>query len=84
VELCNNTAYVSLLLCFFNLLPIPPLDGSQVARSLLGISLETYHQIARYGFLILIVVINIPGVRQTLDLVTQKSFEIIAGWFGVQ
>jgi Zn-dependent protease len=83
VELCSNTAYVSLLLCFFNLLPIPPLDGSQVARSLLGISLETYHRIARYGFLILIVAINIPVVRQTLDLVTQKSFEIISGWFGV-
>ena len=83
VELCRNTAYLSLLLFFFNLLPIPPLDGSQVARSLLGISLETYHQIARYGFLILILVINIPGVRQALGLVTQKSFEIIAGWFGV-
>jgi len=84
VEVCRSTAYLSLLLCFFNLLPIPPLDGSQVARSLLGISFETYHQIARYGFLILILVINIPLVRHTLSLVTEKSFEIIAGWFGIQ
>src|SRR5947207_4042633 len=30
VEVCLTTARLSLLLCFFNLLPIPPLDGSQV------------------------------------------------------
>ncbi|MFZ4780378.1 MAG: site-2 protease family protein, partial [Terrimicrobiaceae bacterium] len=72
------------MLCFFNLLPIPPLDGSQVVRSLIGMSFETYHQIARYGFLILILAINMPFVRDTLGAVTQKSFNIIAGWFGFQ
>jgi len=84
VEVCLNTAYLSLMLCFFNLLPIPPLDGSQVVRSLIGMSFETYHQIARYGFLILILAINMPFVRNTLGAVTQKSFDIIAGWFGFQ
>ena len=84
VEVCLNTAYLSLMLCFFNLLPIPPLDGSQVVRSLIGMSFETYHQIARYGFLILILAINMPFVRNTLGAVTQKSFNIIAGWFGFQ
>ena len=84
VEVCQNTAYLSLMLCFFNLLPIPPLDGSQVVRSLIGMSFETYHQIARYGFLILILAINMPFVRDTLGAVTQKSFDIIAGWFGFQ
>ena len=84
VEVCLSTAYLSLMLCFFNLLPIPPLDGSQVVRSLIGMSFETYHQIARYGFLILILAINMPFVRDTLGAVTQKSFNIIAGWFGFQ
>jgi Zn-dependent protease len=72
-----------MLLFFFNLLPIPPLDGSQVARVLLNISYETYHQVARFGFLILIVVIQIPFIRQTLGEVTEKSLNIIAGWFGM-
>ena len=47
VEVCLNTSRLSLLLCFFILLPIPPLDGSQVARALIGMSYETYNQIAR-------------------------------------
>jgi Zn-dependent protease len=83
VDICLRMAQLSMLLFFFNLLPIPPLDGSQVARVLLNISYETYHQIARFGFLILIVVIQIPFIRQTLGEVTEKSLNIIAGWFGM-
>jgi Zn-dependent protease len=83
IDFCLEMSRLSLLLCFFNLLPIPPLDGSQVARSLLGISYEAYHQVARYGFIILILVLQIPQLRQALNLVTQKSFVIIGGWFGM-
>ena len=72
VEVCLDIARLSLLLCFFNLLPIPPLDGSQVVRALIGMSYETYHQIARYGIFILILVLQIPLVQQTLDRHHQK------------
>jgi Zn-dependent protease len=82
-ELCANTAHLSLLLCFFNLLPIPPLDGSQVVRALSGMSYETYLNLARYGFIILILVLQIPLVRSLLHDVTIKSWTIIAEWFGV-
>ena len=34
-ETCMFTAYMSLGLCFFNLIPIPPLDGGRVAVGLL-------------------------------------------------
>jgi len=71
------------LLCFFNLLPIPPLDGSQVVRSLIGMSYEAYYRVARYGFIILILVLQIPMVQDTLGVVTYKSQFIIAGWFGL-
>ncbi len=46
-------------------------------------SLETYHKIARYGFLVLILVLQIPAIRQTLALVTSKSWVIIGDWFGM-
>jgi Zn-dependent protease len=82
-EVCLDIARLSLLLCFFNLLPIPPLDGSQVVRSLIGMSHETYHQIARYGIFILILVLQIPVVQQTLDAATRNSGLAIAGWFGM-
>jgi Zn-dependent protease len=81
VEVCLNLAHLSLLLCFFNLLPIPPLDDSHVVRSLIGMSNETYHQIARYGILILILVLQIPLVQRALDHVTTSSWLAIAGWF---
>jgi Zn-dependent protease len=83
VELCLNMAHISLLLCFFNMIPIPPLDGSQVMRVLIGMSYETFANIARWGFLILIVVLQIPLVTGTLRAVTGKSFRILAEWFGV-
>ena len=83
VEVCLKTAQLSLLLCFFNMLPIPPLDGSQVVRSLIGMSYETFYHIARFGFLIVIVVLQIPFVRNVLNTVTSKSFSIILGWFGM-
>ena len=80
---CGDAAYISLLLCFFNLLPIPPLDGSQVVRSLIGMSYEDYHRFSRYGFLILILVLQVPGVRIALAAVTGTTWVIIAGWFGI-
>ena len=83
VEVCVNTSHLSLLLCFFNLLPIPPLDGSHVARSLIGMSYETYHQIARYGIFVLILVLQVPAVQHVLDAATSNSGLAIAGWFGV-
>jgi Zn-dependent protease len=35
VLLCTLAILINLSLCFFNLLPIPPLDGSRVARNML-------------------------------------------------
>ena len=50
-------------------MPIPPLDGSHVMRHVVGMSEETYRNIASYGFFILIVVINIPFVMGALRFV---------------
>jgi Zn-dependent protease len=81
VQVCLQVAHLSLLLCFLNLLPIPPLDGSRVARVLVGMSYEAYFQIARYGFIILIIVLQIPVIQTTLQSLTNQSQSIIADWF---
>jgi Zn-dependent protease len=45
---------VNLLLAFFNLIPVPPLDGGNVLLGLLPPRLAaTYSQLRQYGFLIL-------------------------------
>jgi Zn-dependent protease len=48
----------NLILCFFNLIPIPPLDGSRLVYHLLPPNLAAgYARLERYGFIILIGVI---------------------------
>jgi Zn-dependent protease len=80
---CNSMALLSLFLCFFNLLPIPPLDGSHIFRSLMNISYDAYYSFARYGFLILIVVMQISWVQIILGTLTYASWGTLARWFGV-
>src|SRR5271170_6993807 len=69
-ELFLRMAGLSLMLCFFNLIPIPPLDGSHVMRNLSGMSYETYFNLSRFGFIAIILVLQIPCVREILGLVT--------------
>ena len=82
-ELCISAAYLSLVLCFFNLIPVPPLDGSQVMRVLTGMSYETFANFARYGFIIVIVLLNIKPVRDTLTAVTVGTLVLLAKIFGI-
>ena len=82
-ELCVQSARLSLLLCFFNLIPVPPLDGSQVLRVVTGMTLEAYAQFARFGFIIVVLVLQIPQVRWTLGAVTQGTLELLGRIFGV-
>ena len=63
-------AQLSLLLCFFNLIPIPPLDGSHVLRNFIGMSWETYWEMCRWGFILVILVLQVHAVRETLANVT--------------
>jgi Zn-dependent protease len=70
-------AQLSLVLCFFNLLPIPPLDGSHVMRHAVGMTYETYAKLCQFGFIAVIVVINIPGVQQALRFVIDSTLDIL-------
>ena len=68
VELLLQMASLSLVLCFFNLIPIPPLDGSHVLRNLSGMTYETYFNLSRFGFIAIILVLQIPFVRYALSV----------------
>ena len=78
-----QSAQLSLVLCFFNLIPIPPLDGSHVLYQLLPPrAAEAYQRVGRYGFIGIIIVLQIPGVRQVLGFVTGSTLLGIASLFG--
>ena len=82
-DICANMTYLSLLLCFFNLIPIPPLDGSHVMRILTHMSHETYTKLCRFGFIPIIIVLQIPVIRNTLAQVTVNTCNLLARLFNV-
>jgi len=60
-----HAALLNIVLAMFNLIPIPPLDGSHLFKYLLPPGLRaSYEMIGRTGagFIILIIVINLPGL----------------------
>jgi Zn-dependent protease len=83
LEVLLHVAVLSLYLCFFNLLPIPPLDGSHVARSLIGFSEELYWQMARWGFFAVILVMQLRPVQAFLGWLTFGTFRLLVKMFGL-
>ncbi|MBW7933924.1 MAG: site-2 protease family protein [Gemmatimonadaceae bacterium] len=54
--------FINLLLAVFNLMPLPPLDGSHVVKHLLPARWAwSYQRVARFGFLILILLLMFGG-----------------------
>ena len=83
VHLLKTMAQLSLTLCFFNLLvPIPPLDGSHVVRVLIGMSHENYAKLARFGYLPVMIVWQIPAVQLFVGGTTHVVFNLLALWAG--
>ncbi|MFP4428549.1 MAG: site-2 protease family protein [Desulfovermiculus sp.] len=65
--MCQAGVLVNLGLGLFNLLPIPPLDGSNILAGLLPPHLaQTYMQSSKYGFIILIVLFLSGAVHKVI------------------
>ena len=51
---CTTVCFINLLLFVFNLIPIPPLDGSHVLRQFLPYRVEqVYNRIGMWGLIII-------------------------------
>ena len=72
VQTLYQSILLNLILAIFNMIPIPPLDGSRIALSLLPEPLaRPYARLERYGFLILlgiILVLPMLGRQIGVDL----------------
>jgi Zn-dependent protease len=72
--------FLNLLLGIFNLIPIPPLDGSHLLYHLLPPALGArYREVGRYGIVLLFLVILVPGLLGTLLLPVRFLMEIARG-----
>jgi len=67
--------WLNLLLAFFNLIPIPPLDGSHLLYHLLPAAVAVkYRQFGRYGILALVLVVMVA--RQALYVLLTPAFAL--------
>ena len=76
LDLLSTTAYLSLALAVFNIIPIPPLDGSKVLFSL--VSDEAYYKLMRYeryGMVILLILVSTKVLGEPLANVTEWLFD---------
>ena len=61
---------VNLSLCFFNLIPLPPLDGSSIiALFLTNRGLEIYYRIQQYAMWIFIIVVIVLPYATGIDII---------------
>lgn len=61
VEILFRAAFISLFLALFNMIPIPPLDGSKILIAA-RIPVAVYVELARFGFILLLVVMFSTGL----------------------
>ena len=76
-------AQLSLFLCFFNLLPIPPLDGSRVVWNLFRLSEEMFLRVTQYGLILILIAVQANPVQQFLGRSTDLSLGLMARAFGL-
>ncbi len=70
---------MNLVLVFFNLIPIPPLDGSRVIPLFLSDrAMRTYHQVEQYGFVILLAALWLVPMATGWDPL-QGYFDVTVG-----
>jgi Zn-dependent protease len=69
--------WLNLILCFFNLIPVPPLDGSHILYHLLPPNLGTrYRRLGQFGYLPLMVLL--------LFLQPVKNFFLAPAYWGAE
>jgi Zn-dependent protease len=77
--------FLNYILAFFNLIPVPPLDGSHIFYHLLPPAQGArYRQLGRFGFVLILAIFMIPSLGNILlwpaAAATRATFGVIAGF----
>lgn len=85
VQFLSYFVMINCVLAVFNLIPIPPLDGSKILAGLLpNDKMNIVFALDRYGFLILMLLMFLPNLLGLLGLPRLDIFGVIisapAGW----
>jgi Zn-dependent protease len=81
-EFAVSGVVLSFYLALFNLLPVPPLDGSKLLLAM-RVPVRWYNEIARAGFLLLLVLLVATGLGRWMSMVSYRAAGLVLGWFRV-
>jgi Zn-dependent protease len=82
-ELVHRVVVMNVGIAVFNLIPIPPLDGSLLMRHVVGMSEETFAYLSRFSGIVLLIAINIQVFQQTIGAMVYLAvipYVEIASW----
>lgn len=84
LQLFTWGAQINVILFVFNLIPIPPLDGSRIVSNLLPYRQEMmYRKFEVYGPFLLLLIFIIPPIRyHVMYPLFQFVVGVVASWFG--
>lgn len=80
IEMMANAIFINLLLAFFNLIPIPPLDGSRLVAGVLPRQLATlYARIEPYGILMVMALLYLGVMTYVIFPLVEFFFTHLTG-----
>lgn len=80
-EIAAQAILLSVYLALFNLIPVPPLDGSKLLLAA-RVPVAIYQEIARFGFMLLLVAFTASGFGRWLGQMSWEGTRLILGIFG--
>jgi Zn-dependent protease len=76
--------FINLIFAVFNLIPVPPLDGSRIMAGLLPQQMAyKFSRLDQYGFIILIALLYLGVINFILGIVVNPLYHILMGGIGV-
>lgn len=86
VDIASYIVFINILLAFFNLLPVPPLDGSKIFESILPFSLQRKYReltvaMERFGLLgtFLFIFVFVTLLWEPFSVLVGTVFELFTG-----
>lgn len=84
LRMCSTGIWINVMLAWFNLMPVPPLDGSRIVAGLLPPKLAwQYESVGRYGLVIVVILLASGLLGKVVWPLVEGTVTIIASLLGL-